>query len=198
MSNVLILASGSRTRADMLRAAGVEFIVERPLVDEEEVKLSLRAEGLSVRDQADALAEVKAISVSRKRPGFVIGADQMLSFEGRGLDKPADLAEARQRLQALRGKTHTLETAVVVAKDGAPIWRLIAAPRLRMRAFSDAFVDHYLARIGDAAFTSVGSYQLEGPGAQLFDEVEGDFFSVLGLPLLPLLGFLRLHGLVAR
>lgn len=198
MTEKLILASGSRTRADMLRAAGVEFAIQRPLVDEEEVKVSLRAEGLSVRDQADALAEVKAISVSRRHPGFVIGADQMLSFEGQGLDKPADLAEAGERLRMLRGKTHTLETAVVVAKDGAPIWRLMAAPRLKMRAFSDAFLEDYLARIGAAAFTSVGAYQLEGLGAQLFDDVQGDFFSVLGLPLLPLLGFLRLHGLAEQ
>jgi septum formation protein len=194
----LILASGSVTRAKLLSAAGVNFIVERPRTDEEAVKAGLRAERLSPRDQADALAEVKALSVSQRRPGYVIGADQMLALGDEVFDKPADRAAARAQLQKLRGQTHTLVTAAVIAKDGAPIWRFVDAPKLSMRRFSDAFMDGYLDDIGAAAYESVGAYQLEGRGAQLFERIEGDYFSILGLPLLPLLAFLREHELVTR
>jgi len=192
----LILASGSAARRQMLEAVGLSFEVETPRVDEEAAKASLRAEGLKPRDQADALAELKALSVSRKRAGFVIGADQMLAIGGEVFDKPRDAAEAREHLLRLRGQTHELITAAVVAKEGAIIWRHIDTPRLRMRVFSDAFLDDYLARAGDDVLRSVGAYQLEGLGAQLFERVEGDYFSVLGLPLLPLLAFLREHGIV--
>jgi septum formation protein len=181
----------------MLEAAGIVFDIEVPRVDEEAAKLSLRSEGMGPRDQADALAELKALSVSARRSGFVIGADQMLAIEGQVLDKSRDLGEARAHLRLLRGKTHELITAVVVAREGAVIWRCIDTPRLSMRAFSDAFLEDYLVRAGEGALASVGGYQLEGLGAQLFDRVEGDYFSVLGLPLLPLLAFLRGHGLVA-
>lgn len=180
----------------MLEAAGLTFTVESPRVDEEAAKSSLRAEGLKPRDQADALAELKAISVSRGRDGFVIGADQMLAVDGVVLDKPKSLAEAREHLLRLRGKTHELLTAAVVAKEGAIIWRHVDVPKLKMRAFSDAFLDDYIVRAGDTTLLSVGAYQLEGLGAQLFERVEGDYFSVLGLPLLPLLAFLREHGVV--
>ncbi len=193
----LILASASAARRRMLEAAGLAFEVELPRVDEEGAKASLRAEGLSPRDQADALAELKGLSVSRRRAGLVIGADQMLAIEGETLDKPKDVAEARAHLLRLRGRTHDLITAAVVAHEGVAIWRHIETPRLRMRAFSDAFLDAYLSRAGDAALASVGAYQLEGLGAQLFERVEGDYFSVLGLPLLPLLAFLREHGIAA-
>lgn len=179
----------------MLEGAGLEFEVDIPRVDEEAAKASLRAEDMKPRDQADALAELKALSVSRKRTGFVIGADQMLAVEGQALDKPKDAAEAREHLLKLRGRTHELLTAAVVASDGAVIWRHVDTPRLKIRAFSDAFLDEYLGRVGDAALKSVGAYQLEGLGAQLFERVEGDYFSVLGLPLLPLLAFLREHGI---
>jgi septum formation protein len=192
----LILASGSAARRRMLEAAGLAFSIESPRVDEEAAKASLRAEGLKPRDQADALAELKALSVSRSREGFVIGADQMLAVEGAVLDKPKSLAEAREHLLRLRGKTHELLTAAVVAKEGAIIWRHVDVPKLKMRAFSDAFLDDYVERAGDATLLSVGAYQLEGLGAQLFERVEGDHFSVLGLPLLPLLAFLREHGVV--
>jgi septum formation protein len=179
----------------MLEAAGLTFEVDAPRVDEEAAKASLRAGGLRPRDQADALAELKALSVSRTRPDFVIGADQMLALGGEVFDKPKDVDEARQHLSRLRGQTHELITAAVVAREGAIIWRHIDTPKLRMRAFSDAFLDDYMARAGEHVLRSVGAYQLEGLGAQLFERVEGDYFSVLGLPLLPLLAFLREHGI---
>jgi septum formation protein len=179
----------------MLEGAGLAFEVEIPRVDEAAAKASLRAEGLKPREQADALAELKALSVSRRRPGFVIGADQMLAIEGETLDKPNDAGEARQHLLRLRGRTHELITAAVVAREGAVVWRHIETPKLKMRGFSDAFLEDYLAQAGDEVLRSVGAYQLEGLGAQLFERVEGDYFSVLGLPLLPLLAFLREHGI---
>jgi septum formation protein len=179
----------------MLEAAGLVFDVDAPRVDEEAAKASLRASGAKPRDQADALAELKALSVSRRRPEFVIGADQMLALGDDVFDKPAGRAEAREHLLRLRGKTHALITAAVVAREGAIIWRHVDTPKLKMRAFSDAFLDDYLARVGDDVLRSVGAYQLEGLGAQLFERVEGDYFSVLGLPLMPLLAFLREHGI---
>lgn len=180
----------------MLEDAGLVFTAQSPRVDEEAAKASLRAQGLKPRDQADALAELKALSVSRGSPDFVIGADQMLAIEGEVLDKPRDIAEARVHLLKLRDRTHELITAAVVARDGAIIWRHIDTPKLKMRAFSDAFLDDYIARAGDNTLHSVGAYQLEGLGAQLFERVEGDYFSVLGLPLLPLLAFLRQHRII--
>ena len=191
----LVLASGSVSRRRMLEAAGLVFEVDPPRVDEEAAKMSVRREGLKPRDQADVLAELKALSVSRRRSGFVIGGDQMLAIEGEILDKPKDRGEARAHLQRLSGRTHELISAAVVARDGAVIWRHIETPRLRMRVLSDAFIESYLDAAGEAAQTSVGAYQLECLGAQLFERVDGDFFSVLGLPLLPLLGFLREHGM---
>jgi septum formation protein len=194
--NPLVLASGSAIRATLLRHAGIDFDVVKPRVDEEAVKLGLRAEGVKPRDQADALAEVKALSVSRSRPGFVIGADQMLALGDEVFDKPADRAGAREHLQRLSGQHHELLCAAVVARDGQIIWRHIETPRLTMRPLSAGFIESYLDAVGDAAFASVGAYQLEGRGAQLFDRIQGDYFSILGLPLLPLLRFLRGHGIV--
>lgn len=191
----LILASGSAIRRRMLEAAGLDFQVVPARVDEEMAKASLRAEGLKPRDQADALAELKALSVSRRQPGLIIGADQMLAIDGETLDKPKDMSEARSHLIRMRGKTHELLCAAVVAREGVVIWRRVDTPKLKMRNFSDVFLDDYLARGGEALLHSVGAYQLEGLGAQLFERVEGDYFSVLGLPLLPLLAFLREHGI---
>ena len=191
---MLTLASTSAIRKHILSQAGVEFEAVGSGVDEDAVKEAMRAEGASPRNQADKLAELKAVKVSQKRSGFVLGCDQILAFEGRSFDKAETLEEAFQRLSELRGKTHSLECAAVIAKDGQVIWRLVTSPKLTMRVFSDAFLRDYLKAYGDAALSSIGCYQFEGPGAQLFDRVEGDFFSILGLPLLEVLAFLRLHG----
>lgn len=195
----LILASASRTRADMLRAAGVAIEVEPARVDEDAVKEAMRAEDAPARDIADKLAELKALRVSARRPGrLVLGADQVLALPGRSFDKPADMAQARAQLQELRGQTHALLSAAVVALDGAPVWRHVGTARLTMRPFSDAFLDEYLKTVGNLALDSVGCYQLEGPGAQLFARVEGDYFTVLGLPLIELLWFLRARGVLTE
>jgi septum formation protein len=166
-------------------------------VDEDAVKAGLLAEGATPRDIADALAELKAIRVSRGRSEFVIGADQTLELDGRLYDKAETVEAARERLLALRGKTHKLHSAVVVAKDGAPIWREVVTATLTMRNFSEAFLDDYLAVEGPDALGSVGCYRLEGPGAQLFSRIEGDYFAILGLPLLGLLDLLRNHKVLA-
>ena len=195
----LVLASASRARAEMLRNAGVDVAINPARVDEAAVKASLLAEGAPPRDVADKLAELKALRVGSRHPGdLVLGADQVLVHRGGILDKPADMAEARAQLQRLRGERHELLSAAVIVTQGSPVWRHIGLARLAMRPFSDAFLDDYLARLGDAALTSVGAYHLEGLGAQLFARVEGDYFTVLGLPLLELLGFLRARGVLAE
>lgn len=195
----VVLASASRARRTMLAHAGVVVTVDAAHVDEDEVKLAMRADGASVDAIAERLAELKALRVSQRRPGaLVIGADQMLECDGVSFDKPRDAGEAAQRLRALAGRTHRLVSAAVVARDGERIWHEADAARLTMRPLSDRFIADYLAALGEEALASVGSYQLEGLGAQLFTRVEGDFFTVLGMPLLPLLGFLRAHGVVPR
>jgi septum formation protein len=194
---VITLASQSASRAAILRGAGVPFETASPGVVEAAAKASLLADGASPREVADALAELKAVKVSRGRGGLVIGADQTLDLDGALFDKAASVEEARARLQAFRGRRHKLHAAVVVARDGAPIWREVDTTTLTMRAFSDDFLDGYLARNGEAALASVGCYQLEGEGAQLFEQVDGDYFSILGLPLFGLLDLLRRHGELA-
>jgi septum formation protein len=197
LSEAIVLASKSAARRAVLAGAGVPFEVAVAGVDEEAVKASLLAEGASPRDVADALAELKAIRVSRAKDGFVVGSDQTLELDGRLYDKADDLETARERLKLLRGRPHKLHSAVVVAKDGAPIWRDLSTATLTMRDFSDDFLEAYLAAEGPAALGSVGCYRLEGPGAQLFSAIEGDYFAILGLPLLGLLDFLRQHGALA-
>ncbi len=195
MTPTLVLASGSRTRALMLEKAGLRPILDKPLVDEEEVKLAGKAEGVGADAVAEALAELKAQRVTRRHPGaLVVGADQMLECEGVWFDKPTDRAAARAQLLALRGKTHQLVSCAVIVRDGERLWHKVDRARLTMRNFSENFLDGYLDAVGDEVLHSVGAYQLEGLGAQLFQRVEGDFFTILGLPLLPLLGFLRVHG----
>jgi septum formation protein len=178
----------------MLEDAGLVFEVIPPVCDEEAAKRQYRAQGRSPHAQAEALAELKAKSVSEQTAALVIGADQMLAVDGVALDKPKDKAEARAHLLHLRGHEHELITAAVVAQAGVIVWRITEIPRLKMRNFSDIFLDAYLERAGDDVLHSVGAYQLEGLGAQLFERVEGDYFSVLGLPLLPLMAFLRGQG----
>lgn len=189
----VILASKSAARRAVLDGAGVAYEATVAGVDEEAVKDSLLAEGHGPRDIADALAELKAIRVSRARSGFVIGADQTLDLDGKLYDKAESLDQARERLRLLRGRTHKLHSAVVVAKDGGPIWRELVTCTLTMRDFSDDFLESYLEREGPAALGSVGCYRLEGPGAQLFSKIEGDYFAILGLPLMGLLDLLRQH-----
>ena len=195
----LILASASKSRANLLRAAGVSVEIIPANTDEDSVKASMKAEDATVAQCAEMLAELKALQVSQRTPGaLVIGADQMLECEGQWFDKPKDLDGARQHLRTLRGKTHVLPTAVAVALNGSCIWHHVAFPKLTARAYSDAFIEEYMQMTGDAVLSSVGAYQLEGPGALLFSEIEGDFFTILGLPLLELLGFLREHRAVPQ
>ena len=194
----VVLASASSARAAVLRAAGIDVILAPAHIDEGEIKQGLRAENAEAGDAATVLAELKARRVAAKFPdALIIGADQILVCEGEWFDKPVDIDDARAHLRALRGKTHGLATSAVVLRGGERIWHHIETPKLTMRSFSDAFIDDYLAREGDDALQSVGAYRLEGIGAQLFTRVEGDFFTILGLPLLPLIGFLREHGVVA-
>lgn len=191
----VILASQSAARAQMLAAAGLDVTPVAAAVDEDAIKRGMEAEGHPPRDIADALAETKALKISRKHPeALVLGADQVLVCEGRMFDKPGSLAAARAQLEALRGKPHELLSAAVIAEGGRPVWRHIGRVRLRMRPFSDAFLDDYLAAEGDQLCASVGAYRLEGPGVQLFSSVEGDYFTVLGLPLLQTLDYLRIRG----
>ncbi len=197
--SVLILASASTVRARLLRDAGVPFELCPARVEEAEVKASLLTERQNADAIANALAELKAAQVSSTRPqAFVLGCDQTLAFEGRLIDKSTSLVEARALLRQLRGKAHQLHTACVLAKGGVAIWRRLECCTLWMRPFGDEFLDEYLQNEGDALLSSVGCYHLEGRGIQLFERVEGDYFSVLGLPLIPLLAALRDHGVLGR
>ena len=190
----VVLASTSPARWAILKAAGVEFETQSPAVDEEAAKTFLAAEGLTARDMADALAEMKALKVSRRRGGLVIGADQTLDLDGALIDKAPTMLAARERLLALRGRRHKLHSAVVVALDGVVIWRQVETATLTMRSFSDVFLDQYLAAEGEEVLWCVGCYRLEGQGVQLFERIDGDYFSVLGLPLPGLLDLLRRYG----
>jgi len=193
----ITLASTSRARRAVLDGAGVTFDAMDSGLDEEAAKTRLKAQGASPRDIADALADSKAAKASSGRDGLVIGADQTLELEGALFDKTGSLDEARERLKLLRGKAHKLHSAVVVARDGQVVWRDLATATLVMRHFSDDFLEAYLASEGEAALGSVGCYRLEGPGAQLFSAIEGDYFAILGLPLLGLLEFLGEQGALA-
>ena len=194
----ITLASTSKARRALLEGAGVDFEAVDSGLDEEITKAWLTAQGAWPRKIAEALAEAKALKAATGRTGLVIGADQTLEFETGLYDKVATLDAARERLKLLRGKPHQLHSAVVVAKDGTAVWRERASATLTMRDFSDDFLEHYLATEGAAALGSVGCYRLEGPGAQLFERIEGDYFAILGLPLLGLLAFLRDQGALAR
>jgi septum formation protein len=190
----IVLASQSASRKAILTGAGVPFEAASPGVDEDGLKVGLLAKGATPRDVAAALAEAKALALPRAADELVIGSDQTLEFEGRLYDKAASVDEARERLKLLRGRTHRLEGCVVVARAGQVLWRETATSTLAMRDFSDAFLEQYLATEGPAALGSVGCYRLEGPGAQLFSRIEGDYFAILGLPLLGLLDLFRREG----
>lgn len=193
MSRPLILASASRSRSALLRAAGVAFDIAPADVDEAAVKRDMTTAGPEA--VASALARAKALAMAATSPqALVIGADQMLECEGRWFDKPADRDAARRQLLALRNRGHRLISAVAVASGHKVLWECRDDANLVMRDFSEAFLDTYLDAVGSAVQSSVGAYQLEGLGAQLFESVDGDFFTVLGLPLLPLLAFLRREG----
>ncbi len=188
----LVLASASQSRLALLQGAGLDPLVDPAALDEGEVKTSMHAAGATAADVADALAELKATRVSARHPNaMVIGADQILECAGVWFDKPSDIEHARAHLLTLRGKTHHLHTCVCVVRGGTRIWHHRARADLTMRPFSNQFLDEYMARVGEDALRSVGAYQLEGSGAQLFSAIDGDYFTVLGLPLLPLLEFLR-------
>jgi septum formation protein len=197
MSYDLILASGSEIRARLLRQAGLSITTISPRVDETSVKNSMVAEGASVRDIADALADLKARKVSDKNPtDLVMGCDQVLDHRGTLMSKPQSREQVIDQLKSLRDDRHSLLSAVVLYQGGQPIWRHVGQVRLRMRDFSDDWLNDYVDRNWNSIQHSVGGYKLEEEGVRLFSQVEGDYFTVLGLPLLEVLNFLVLRGTI--
>lgn len=195
----LVLASQSASRRAMLTAAGVPFEAVNSAVDEDSAKAALRANGVTGRDMADALAELKAIKVSSgDDQALVLGCDSVVALEdGSMLDKPRDRAEAAAHLRRLSGKRHDLVSAAVIAEGGRPVWRVVDRARMQVRVLSEVFIETYLAREWPQIAGCVGCYRVEGPGAQLFSRIEGSHFTVLGLPLLPVLEYLRVRGALA-
>lgn len=191
----IVLASGSASRRALLENAGVPFTVDPAGVDEDALKEAFAGAPGAL---ALHLAEAKALDVSRRRDGLVIGADQVLEFDGEAFDKAKEAGEARTRLEMLRGRTHWLKGGVAFAENGEIVWRHESACRMVMREVSDAFLDDYMARAGDILIKGVGAYAYEGLGVQLFEHVEGSFFAVLGLDLLPVLAELRRRSALAR
>jgi septum formation protein len=197
MEMALVLASGSKIRAELLNNAGLTIDVDPADVDERAVEAPLLEANFPPEDLATVLAEAKANDVSARRNGdLVIGADQILAFEGKRRTKPEDMEAARRQLLAFSGKTHELHSAVVISKNGEAVWRHVSTARLTMRALTPQFIGHYLANAGEAVLSSVGAYQLESLGVQLFEKIDGDYFTILGLPLLPLLGELRARKVI--
>ena len=195
----VVLASGSETRKSMLSAAGVFFEVLPAVVDEDEIKSALRAEGSDSAFIAESLAEHKARVVSRKLPSpLILGADQILECDNKIYSKPVNLAAAKEQLKTLRGKDHTLISSVVVFRNGQRLWHNTDRALLRMREFSNDFLDDYVTELGEELLEGPGCYKVEGRGIQLFSRITGDHFTILGLPLLPLLDYLRLQGAVAE
>ncbi|EXL07771.1 Maf-like protein [Brucella anthropi] len=197
MTDKLVLASKSPFRSALLKNAGIEFSTASADIDERAVEAPLYETGATPEEVAQVLAEAKALDVSEKNPGaVVIGCDQTLSLGDEIFHKPADMEAARRQLLKFSGKTHQLNSAVVLVKDGKTLWRHVSIARMTMRDLDPGFVGRYLGRVGDVALSSVGAYQVEGPGIQLFDKIEGDYFTIIGLPLLPLLAELRKEKLI--
>jgi len=197
MTEKIILASGSPFRKAMLVNAGLDIEAVPADVDERALEAPLQDSGVSPEDVALVLAEAKATEVSERRPGaLVLGCDQTLSLGDEVFHKPADMEGARRHLLALSGKTHQLNSAAVLARDGAVLWRHVGVASLTMRKLDPAFIGRHLARVGAKALSSVGAYQIEGEGIQLFDRIEGDYFTIVGLPLLPVLKELRALGAI--
>lgn len=195
----LVLASSSPIRLHLLRGAGLEVEAQSPRVDEVSARDALLADGAKPRDIADVLAEMKARKVSEKRPAdTVFGCDQILAFEDEVFAKPATPDDARAQLLRLRGKTHRLHSAIVAYENGEPVWRHVAEARLTMHLFTDSYLDAYLARNWDSVRHSVGGYKIEEEGIRLFSAITGDHFTILGLPLLPLLAWLGTRGMIDR
>ena len=197
MTTPLILASGSPFRQQLLENAGVSFSVERPEIDERAVEAPLRSSGATPEDIAQVLAEAKAMDVSERHPGaLVIGSDQTLSLQNEMFHKPKDMEGARRQLLALSGRTHELNSALAIARDGETIWRHMDVVHMTMRKLEPGFIGRHLAQVGDKALSSVGAYQIESEGIQLFEKIDGSYFSIVGLPLLPLLSKLRELGAI--
>jgi len=198
-AETLLLASASRVRARLLTEAGVLIEVMPAKVDEAALRSGLRAEGASTAQAAEVLAETKAVQVSQRFPQrLVLGADQMLDCAGEWLEKPGDLGEAREQLRILRARPHQLHSSAVLARAGKRVWHQNSIATLYMRDFTDEFLSEYLDVAGEDMLTSVGGYKLEAMGAQLFDGIDGDYFAILGLPLLPVIAALREQGLLRR
>lgn len=195
---MIILASNSLARKTMLTNAGVVVSCIPAMVDEESIRASLISENNKARDIADCLAEAKTQKVSRKHPGWVLGADQVLDFEGKIFSKAQSKADLTSQLSALSGKDHDLYSAAVIYKDGAPIWRFVSTARMSMRTLSNEFINAYVDEHFETVRLSVGGYHIEGAGTQLFSKIQGDYFTILGLPLLQVLDCLRVQGVLKQ